>query len=110
MTDAELDKLAFELPFVKAWVAAVEDELKSRAEAGSGFENVFLEPTRPTRKWDGDPLPLLLRFAPLDTVAPREPLSPAQAQKTLGKKLYDEYLIKSVVSQSSGMKLTFRTE
>lgn len=112
MTNEELNRLAADLPFIKSWVKAVEDEVKLALEQGAEFSNAKLEPTRPTRKWvDGlDILKLLRKFSKLDVVAPRVPLSPAQAEKTLGKKLFKDKLAESVVSQSSGLKLTFSTK
>lgn len=109
MTNRQLDILAADLPFVKAWVSAVEDTLKAQLEAGETFVNVKLEPTRPTRNWvEGlDVLKILRKFSRLDVVAPRKVLSPSQAEKTLGRPLYRDKLAQFVASISSGVKLVY---
>jgi hypothetical protein len=112
MTNKELDRLAADLPHVKAWVSAVENELVAQLEAGVDFHNVKLVPKRATRKWleSIDPIALLRKFSKLDIVAPRKPLSPSEAEKTLGKKLYRDKLAESVSAVSSGMKLAYCNE
>lgn len=112
LTDEQLDALAAELPLIKAWVAAVEARLIERLEAGVKFRHAELVPKRATRKWSTDlsPEELLERltaFADLDTVAPRSLLSPAQAEKTLGKKIYQDFLAELVTQESSGTTLRF---
>lgn len=110
MTNEELDQLAADIPYLKAWLSAVEKEVKKALEGGAEFDNAALEPTRPTRKWekDLDVIQLLRKFSPLHTVAPRSPLSPAQAEKTLGKTVFTDHLSQHVVSESSGVKVTFK--
>lgn len=112
MTPAEMDKLAKELPYVKAWVQAAEAELLRLLEAGEVLNNVALEPTRPMRKWEPglDVVGFLSQFGSLDAVAPRKALSPPEAEKALGKKVYQDQIAKSVVKVSSGMRLTFSKE
>ncbi len=110
LTDEQLDTLAAELPLVKAWVAAVERRLSERLEAGVEFDHARLVPKRAIRKWTTDlsPEELLVRltaFADLDTVAPRSTLSPAQTEKTLGKKVYQDSLAELVTQESSGTTL-----
>jgi hypothetical protein len=122
LTDEQLDDLAFHLPHIKAWVAAVERELQRAIDNGAVFKNVFLEPKRANRKWrdfflnkDGepdtekpfDPIKFLRKFSKLDVVAPRVPLSPTQAEKTLGRAVYSERCSEFVVKESSGMKLAY---
>ena len=110
LTNTQLELIAADLPFIEAWIKAVKGEIQSAIEGGYEFKNAALEPTRPTRKWAGDVLELLLQFSNLDVVAPRVVLSPAQAEKTLGKAIYKENLAGSVTNESSGTKLVFRTE
>lgn len=110
LTDEQLDALAAELPLVKAWVAAVESRLTERLEAGVEFRHAELAPKRAIRKWkiglsSEELLEKLTAFADLDTVAPRSPLSPAQAEKTLGKKVYRDSLAELVTQESSGTTL-----
>jgi hypothetical protein len=122
LTDEQLDELAFHLPHIKAWVAAVERELLRAIENGVEFRNVYLEPKRANRKWiefiprpEGsldqpkpfDVIKLLRKFSKLDVVAPRVPLSPSQAEKTLGRSVYSERCSEFVVKESSGMKLAY---
>lgn len=111
LTSKELDALAKELPVIKAWVAAVEAELLRRLEAEEQFDYVAYVPKRPSRLWNPeiDPVTILRKFANLSVVAPRTPLSPSQAEKTLGKLVYKDALAKHVVKVSSGMTLDFIT-
>lgn len=111
-TNEMLDRVAKQIPYVKAWLAAVEAEIKREIEGGAEFKNVKLVPTDPRRNWTLGPaelIKLLKRFSrlPLDVVAPRSPLSPAQAEKTLGRKVYINDLSEYVVSTSSGTKLAY---
>lgn len=122
LTNEQLDELAFHLPHVRAWLNAVEAELLRELEAGASFENVKLEPKRANRKWclfvpqsdsdsldapvPFDPIKFLRKFSKLDVVAPRVPLSPTQAEKTLGAKVYSQ-CSGFVVRESSGMKLAY---
>lgn len=113
MTAEQLDDLAFHLPHVKAWIKAVEERLALAINHGIELKNVSLVPTNPMRKWtqEGkDLIDLLRKFSKLDVVAPRTPLSPAQAEKTLGKRLYADKLAGFVIRTSSGVKLTYTHE
>jgi len=113
LTDKQLDELAAQVPFVRSWLKAVEELISLRLDNGAELTNVFLVPTQPRRYWtkEGDDLLTLLRkFSKLDVVAPRVPLSPTQAEKTLGKKLFAAKLSEFVVKQSSGTKLAYATE
>ena len=113
LSDKQLDELADQIPYVKAWLKAVEAMLLLRIDNGAKLANVSLVPTQPRRYWtkEGDDLLTLLRkFSKLDVVAPRVPLSPAQAEKTLGKKLFAAKLSGFVVKQSSGTKLAYSNE
>ena len=110
LSDKELDELASHVPHVKAWLKAVEDLLKLRIDNGVELNNASLVPTQPRRYWkpDIDVMATLRKFSKLDVVAPRVPLTPAQAEKTLGKKLFAEKLSEFTVRESSGMKLTYK--
>lgn len=113
LTDKQLDELSTQIPYVRAWLKAVEDLITLRLNNGVELHNVHLVPTNPRRYWtkEGDDLLTLLRkFSKLDVVAPRVPLSPAQAEKTLGKKLFAAKLSGFVVKQSSGTKLAYSNE
>jgi len=112
MTNQDLDRIAVDLPIMKAWIAAVEAEILEALQSGAEFQHARLEPIRPVRKWQEglDMVPLLLRFSDLDTVAPRKALTPAQAEKALGRNSYRENIAGFVTNASSGMKLVFTTE
>jgi hypothetical protein len=112
MTNKDLDRIASEIPFVKAWIAAVEKEIKKAIETGETFQHVSLVPTQAQRKWRSgvNVLELLHKFSPLDVVAPRKVMSPAEAEKTFGKKLFLTDLSEHVVKESSGTKLAYSTE
>jgi hypothetical protein len=112
MTNEELDQLAKDMPFFKAWAAAVEAAIKTQLEAGETFRHATLKPTQARRNWiaDLDVLAMLRKFSRLDVVAPRKVLSPAEAEKTLGKKVYADKIAKFVTKTSSGMALVFSTE
>lgn len=111
LTDKELDELARSLPLVKAWVAAVEAEILARLTAGStDFTNVVLVPKRATRRWKDqkDAIAFLLTQDPdIEAVAPREPLSPSEAEKKFGKAVRAAFS-SLAVSESSGMTIKYR--
>lgn len=110
LTPEQLDELAFHIPHVKAWLKAAEQTLATAINKGIELKNVCLVPTDPRRKWtlEGEDLITRLRkFSKLDVVAPRVPLSPAQAEKILGKKIYGQKLAGFVVRESSGTKLAY---
>lgn len=92
MTDAELDELALTLPLVEAWVTAAKKEIHKALQDGAVFKNAKLESKLGNRQWnaDVDILAQLRKFSRLDVVAPRVPLSPTQAEETLGGKVYDK--------------------
>lgn len=109
LTSVDLDRLAAELPLVKAWVTAVETMIEARLNAGEVFGNAQLVPKNAIRKWsDGfDVTTLLTQFSPLDVVAPRIPLSPSQAEKVLGRTIYRNEIAEHVVKESSGLRLAY---
>lgn len=111
MTDEQLDALALDLPGIKAWIAAVEKDIEKALKDGATFTNAELVPKRANRAWQAglDVLALLRKFSKLDVVAPRVPLSPSAAEKTLGKSVYSDGLAKFVVRESSGMKLAYKS-
>lgn len=109
MTDEQMDKLAKQLPFVKAWVAAVEAELLARLENGVKFDAVELVPKRATRKWtdSADMTEVLKALGPIDRIAPRVVLSPSKAEEEFGKakmKAFAEYVVK----ESSGVTIAYK--
>lgn len=109
LTDEGMDLLARQLPLVKSWVQAVEAELLRRLESGSTFNNVRLVPKRAIRAWadEAEAQTTLLTLLPLEQVAPRCLLSPAQAEKAVGKSTFAKILDTHVTRESSGMTLKF---
>lgn len=110
LTNEDLDRVAADIPHVRAWLKAVETQIQSAIEDGAEFKNVSLVPTQAQRKWaEGvDPLKVLRRLRmKLDVIAPRKALSPAEAEKKLGKPIYAEKLAQHVTKQSSGVKLAY---
>lgn len=107
LSSQELDTLARSLPLVREWLAAVEWELLNRLSEGAEFSSVRLEPKQAQRKWKKgvDMIPVLSALGELDVVAPRAPLSPAQAQKVLRTQFVE--LAEYVVQESSGLKLVY---
>lgn len=112
LNDQEMDAVAKELPLVKEWIKAVEAELLRRLEAGAEFKNVALVPKRQIRSWAEDKqdkiLPALLTFLPLDQAAPRSVLSPAQAEKAVGKANYQKGLADLLSREAPGLTLGYR--
>jgi hypothetical protein len=92
LTLDELDELAFHLPHVEAWTKAVRREIQTAIENGHEFANAKLVDSLGNRAWkpDADPLKVLRKFSRLDVIAPRVPLSPTQAEKTLGRQIYEK--------------------
>jgi hypothetical protein len=107
----QMNLLAINMPLVKTWVEAVEKKLTEMLEAGVELPNAYLAPKRPSRKWhlEGEELILYLtKFSSLDVVAPRKPLSPSEAEKVLGKKLYVAEMAEQVYKESSGLALRYK--
>lgn len=109
LSNEDLDRLALEIPHVKAWLAAVEKEIEAALNAGAEFVNVKLVPKRATRKWiEGlDIVKILRKFSRLDVVAPRVVLTPAGMEKVVGKKVFADKLADHTVKESSGLKLEY---
>jgi hypothetical protein len=118
MTTKELDALVSDVLFVEAWAAAVRAEILKALESGAIMENATLEPKRGLRKWDveesvvsstlSDLLASLGRNPDPDVFAPRKVVTPAQSEKLVGKRAYDERLSSLVTSESSGYNLKLR--
>lgn len=118
LTIAELDNLVPDLLFIEAWAAAVKVEIQRALEAGAEMDHATLEPKRGMRKWDAeepivmstlrDVLQLLNRDPNPDVYAPRKVVTPAGAEKLIGKRYYDQHLSTLVTSESSGYNLKLR--
>jgi hypothetical protein len=90
---------------IEVWLAAVRAEAYKRAELGQcpGWK---LVPKRPTRQWVDD---LRLRdvgvASGVNVYGERPLLTPAQLEKTIGKRTFNEHFGSLVTSVSSGLKL-----
>lgn len=99
--DQALDFLANALPmtgFVKAWAKAVEAAAKERLERGQKLRGYKLVEGRANRAWldEAAAEKALRRKFKIDQVAPRTLISPAKAEKLLGKnsRLIADHVVK----------------
>lgn len=104
----ELAELVDTVLLMEAWTKAVRQMIVARLNQGDTIPGASLAPTNPTRKWDteglgaeGDTeirkllqntLKKLRLPSDLDVVAPRVTVSPAQAERLMGKPLFQEHL------------------
>lgn len=74
-------------PLIEGWLSAVEAQVKERLETGRGFGGYKLVAGKSSRRWrnDDDAATLLAEHLGDDAFAPPKLLSPAQAEKALGK-------------------------
>lgn len=118
LTTTELDDCVEDVLYLEAWAAAVRSEIQKALEAGAEMQRAFLEPKRGLRKWDRDEaiisstlsqvLQGLGRNPDPDLYAPRKVVSPAQSEKLVGRRAYDEALSSLVTAESSGYNLKLR--
>lgn len=86
LTDAQLRVALDNKALIEGWLSAVQEYVKVRVGAGEVFPGYKLVEGRANRRWDGDVTPELTAIMGDDAYAPRALLTPAQAEKTLGKK------------------------
>jgi len=108
LEDKELDELASQLPLMETWIEAVKLEIQRRLLLGRTFAYAAMRDKQATRKWsDGiDIIEVLTNYLPLEDAAPRVPLTPAKAEKILGKAKF-ESLTQYVLRESSGQVMGF---
>jgi hypothetical protein len=90
---------------IDLWISAVRAEAYKRAERGEcpGWK---LVPKRPTRQWvSEDELRGEGVIAGVSVFGERPVLSPAQLEKAIGKRVFNEHFAPLVTSISSGLKL-----
>jgi len=110
-SDDALGELLDKISIIKPWMAAAEALAKERREAGRDVKGWALVPTLPRRKWaDTDPDELRKTLDGITTLDPSDYisetiLSPAQVQKRVGKKRYDQEVAPHVVKNSAGRSL-----
>jgi len=93
-----LDKIAGELPYLQSWISSVMAMIQAALESGMELKNAYLVEKTTFRKWA---LPfdecvasiqaVLIEAgkpADLDIVAPRQIVTPAGAEKLVGKKRF----------------------
>lgn len=115
LSPAELDKLIPEILMVEAWVASVRQRILEELEGGELFDHARLEPKRALRKWKEEPeeviaslqelLKDLGKDSSIDKVAPRKVVSPAEAEKLVGKGNFAHLAADRVKAESSGNNL-----
>lgn len=112
LTDDQLGMIMSRAEMVETWLDAVRAETAHRLEHGAAIPGWKLVPKRAQRKWTDAAKVETLLTAKLGDEAfkPRELLSPAQAEKALGKQSYKN-LVADLVSQvSSGTTLAPETD
>ena len=90
---------------IDLWISAVRAEAYKRAERGEcpGWK---LVPKRPTRQWvSEDTLRVESIASGVNIFGERPLLSPAQLEKTVGKRTFKDHFAPLVTSISSGLKL-----
>jgi hypothetical protein len=89
LTDQQMAQALAAKPLIEAWLSAVEAEVKSRLTAGFGFTGYKLVEGRSNRQWS-DEWGAAARLVDLlgndKAYTPPKLISPAQAEKALGKK------------------------
>ena len=88
LTPDQMRKALDAKPLIEAWLSAIEAQAKAALTSGENFPGYKLVEGRANRKWIGDTRAVEKRLTDLlDTKAFTEPtlISPAQAEKALGK-------------------------
>jgi hypothetical protein len=108
----DLDNMVPEILLIKAWVAAVENRIQASLEAGAKMKNACLIPKRGTRAWIRDEkfvaqeineaLEAAGKTWGEDIVTPRVLLTPAGAEKLVGKARFAAVLSQLTAIRSSG--------
>lgn len=119
MTPEELDGAIVDLLYAEAWASALRAQIQKCLEAGISFQNAYLEPKNTNRKW-AKPDPDIIRMlqasfkglgkpSTLDDVAPRTVVTPAAAEKTMGKTKFADLMAGTTMKPpSSGFNLKLR--
>lgn len=108
MSSVELGKAMAMAQNLKSWISEVVKLAEREAEGGAQIPGFKLVNKRPTRVYS-DPVEaekrMKRRKLKVSEMYERKLLSPAKAQKLLGKALYDKVLSDIVVFHSSGLTL-----
>lgn len=115
LSDAALGDLLNRIEIIGPWIESVKRLAQERLEANVPVPGWKLVPKRPVRKYaDADAGPEAIIQSMLDAGVPGsvvaaikkvDVLSPAQAEKGLGKRVYEDYVAPHVVRVSSGLTL-----
>jgi len=88
LTDDQMRKVLDAKPLVEAWLSAVETLVKDRLTRGETFPGYKMVEGKSNRKWADDSLAAesLIYLIGVDAAYTQKLISPAQAEKVLGKK------------------------
>jgi len=102
LTEEQMRKALDAKPLIESWLLAIEKIAKSRLEEGEGFAGYKLVEGRANRRWINDETASkdLLDLLGEDDAYTKKLVSPAQAEKILGKKRVSE--IADLIVKSSG--------
>jgi len=114
LSDDALGDLLNKIEIIGPWIKSVEALAQQRLDAGQTVPGWKLVPTRPTRKWAEEDQEALIAALDADltkegldvaTILTTKILTPAQAEKKLGKRAFDLIVSPHVVKVSSGKNL-----
>jgi hypothetical protein len=102
LTDAQMRRALEAKPLIEAWLGAIEGLVKDRLSNGEGFPGYKLVEGKSNRQWADDNVAseALADLIGADACYTRKLISPAQAEKVLGKKRADE--IAALITKPTG--------
>ncbi len=102
LTDEQMRAALDAKPLIESWLSAIEKLAKGRLEEGGGFAGYKLVEGRSNRRWvsDEQASETLINLLGSEDAYSKKLVSPAQAEKLLGKKRVSE--IADIVVKSSG--------
>ena len=87
LTDAQMRKALEARPLIESWLAALETVVRGRIVDGAGFDGFKIVEGRSVRRWGNEQEAVATLVNLLgDEAYTKKLISPAQAEKTLGKK------------------------
>lgn len=102
LTEEQMRKALDAKPLIESWLSAIEKLVKTQLDDGNAFNGYKLVAGRSSRRWVNEEEAEAELIALLDekAFAPKKIISPAQAEKVLGKKRAGE--ISELIVKSSG--------
>lgn len=101
LTDKQMRRVMEAKPLIEGWLSAVEAQIKDRLEGGDGFTGYKLVEGRSVRQWSNEVTAAeALESMIGDASYTKKLLSPAQAEKALGKSRKAE--IADLITKPSG--------